>query len=100
MDVDENVLDRVDRLGLAYCRLNDWKWDEFIGPKPDGFDKLPDYDPNDLKRICHPILMQILAKLFPRRYAKVLAKDDYINPIMKRIQADIGDHARLGRDDV
>lgn|GEM_PF-3488221 len=39
--IDESALDRIDRLGLAYCRLNGWEWDEIVGPKPDGFDEMP-----------------------------------------------------------
>ena len=36
MGADESKLDWVDRLGLAYCRLNRWEWDEsLLGPKPD-----------------------------------------------------------------
>ena len=31
-------LNKIDRLGLAYCRLNCWEWDNIIGPKPEGFD--------------------------------------------------------------
>lgn len=34
---DESKLNWVDRLGLAYCRLNSWKWDDLLGPSPDGF---------------------------------------------------------------
>lgn len=41
--VDESELDRIDRLGLAYCRLNSFGWDEIIGEKPPGFDELPNY---------------------------------------------------------
>lgn len=39
--LDESELNPIDRLGLAYCRLNQWEWDEILGPKPDGFDALP-----------------------------------------------------------
>ena len=39
--IDENALDRIDRLGLAHCRLNGWEWDEIVGPKPEGFDEMP-----------------------------------------------------------
>ena len=39
--VDESTLSWQDRLGLAYCRLNCWQWDELLGPKPEGFDALP-----------------------------------------------------------
>ena len=29
------------RLGLAWCRLNTYEWDDILGPKPPGFDDLP-----------------------------------------------------------
>ena len=41
--VDESKLDRTDRLALAACRLNHNQWDPILGPKPEGFDDLPDY---------------------------------------------------------
>lgn len=41
IQVDESKLNRIDRLGLAYCRLNKGQWDEILGPKPAGFDDLP-----------------------------------------------------------
>ena len=41
--VDESTLDRTDRLALAACRLNSGRWDPILGPKPEGFDNLPDY---------------------------------------------------------
>ena len=90
-DVDESKLDKVDRLGLAYCRANSWRWDEYMGPKPEGFDQLPDYDKNDLKRIRHPVFMKILAKLTPQKYGKVVSKSDYLSPIMRCIVAEIGE---------
>lgn len=39
-DIDESKLSPVERLGLAYCRLNCWIWDELVGAKPDGFDRM------------------------------------------------------------
>lgn len=39
-DIDESKLSPVERLGLAYCRLNCWIWDELVGEKPDGFDRM------------------------------------------------------------
>lgn len=58
----EAELSTIDRLGLAYCRLNCWEWDEGIaGPKPEGFDDLPFYDNREfkpfyrLRRYFHPI---------------------------------------------
>lgn len=35
-------LSPMERLGLAYCRLEGLSWDEHIGPKPEGFDEAPD----------------------------------------------------------
>ncbi len=42
---DELKLSKTDRLGLAYCRLNSWKWDDIVGPKPAGFDDMPNTVP-------------------------------------------------------
>ena len=39
-DSDESKLSPIERLGLAYCRLNCWVWDELIGAKPDGFEQM------------------------------------------------------------
>lgn len=59
-----------DRLGLAYCRLNSWKWDELFGPKPDEFEDLPDYNrPGEAKK----------------------TKEDYIAPIMRSIEQNCPD---------
>ena len=41
--IDESKLNEIDRLGLAYCRLNCSEWDDILGPKPDGFDEMPKY---------------------------------------------------------
>ena len=43
--IDESTLDRTDRLGLAYCRLSGWEWDDIVGPKPEGFDEMPHFIP-------------------------------------------------------
>ena len=40
--VDESSLNEIDRLGLAYCRLNRCEWDDIL-TKPDGFDEMPEY---------------------------------------------------------
>ena len=32
--IDESRLSIVDRLGLAYCRLNSYEWDDILGEKP------------------------------------------------------------------
>lgn len=35
VNVDESKLDKTDRLGLAWCRLNCFEWDEdLLGEKP------------------------------------------------------------------
>lgn len=39
-DIDEGKLSPIERMGLAYCRLNCWDWDELIGEKPDGFEQM------------------------------------------------------------
>lgn len=45
--IDEDSLSQIDRLGLACCRLNEFRWDDLLGPKPDGFDELPNFDPKE-----------------------------------------------------
>lgn len=40
--IDETKLNTIDRLGLAYCRLNSYEWDDICGKKPKDFDGLPD----------------------------------------------------------
>lgn len=72
--VDESKLNRVDRLGLAWCRLICYKWDELIGKKPDGFDDLPDTNP----------------KRKPWQKRKP-SKADYIRPAYKAIEEIIGE---------
>lgn len=67
-------LNKIDRLGLAYCRLNCWEWDNIIGPKPEGFDNLPDFDPKK-------------GRLFHKTQK---SKEDYIGPAMKAIESIIG----------
>ena len=42
-NIDENTLNFEERLGLAYCRLNSYEWDDILGDKPEGFDDLPSY---------------------------------------------------------
>lgn len=43
--LNESKLPFADRLGLAHCRLSNFIWDPLFGPKPDGFDELPDLSP-------------------------------------------------------
>lgn len=90
-DVDESKLSKIDRLGLAYCQLNSWEWDDYIGPKPEGFDQLPNYDKNELKRIRHPLLMKILAKINPAKYAPIKTKSDFIDIVIQNIEEEIGE---------
>ena len=73
-EVDEAALNQTDRLGLAFCRLNSWRWDELIGPKPEGFDELPNYDPKQ-------------GWLF---HKKIRTKSDYIDPAIAGIESMIG----------
>lgn len=58
----------IDRMGQAHCRLNGYEWDDVAGPKPEGFDDLPDFSLDGE----HP------------------TKHDYIQPAMKRIEEIIG----------
>lgn len=74
--IKENELDRVDRLGLAFCRLNCGEWDEIIGPKPDGFDEMVEFD-----KEFHDT----------RRRTAWPTKHDYIGPALKGIEDIIGD---------
>lgn len=54
--IDESKLSPVERLGLAYCRLNCWIWDELAGDKPDGFEQMT----NDEKHVyIHPKMNRI-----------------------------------------
>lgn len=43
--VDEKTLSPIDRLGLAWCRLNRGEWDPILGKKPDYLDSLPAHKP-------------------------------------------------------
>ena len=61
-DIDETQLNCIDRLGLAYCRLNGFEWDDILGPAPNEFDKLPKAQ-----------------------------KDDYIKPAIEAIRSIIGE---------
>ena len=77
MIIDEATLDRIDRLGLAYCRLNRFEWDEILGPKPDGFDDLPAYPP---KR-----------KHSTRHGSQPISKSDYVEAAIWAIRSIIGE---------
>lgn len=39
--IEQTNLTDEERLGLAYCRLNSYLWDELIAPCPEGFYDLP-----------------------------------------------------------
>ena len=34
----------LDRLALAWVRLNCWEWDDILGDKPEGFDTMTDHE--------------------------------------------------------
>lgn len=70
--VNETELNLADRLGLAYCRLNCGVWDEILGPKPEGFDALPDFPVKRLFRKKRP------------------SKHDYVSPAIEAINSIIG----------
>lgn len=72
-NIDESSLSFRDRLGLAYCRLLCWEWDEFIGPKPDGFDTMEEYPRH---------------KWFGRRKR---CRVDYTHPAMTGIESILGE---------
>lgn len=89
--IDEAALSRTDRLGLAYCRLNGYQWDDLIGPKPEGFDELPE----------ELALPQRLTSKGAR------CKSDFVRPAILGIESIIGEAAtsrcwwkfRLGRSE-
>ena len=70
---DESTLGKVERLCLAYYRLNTWQWDELAGAKPDGFDSLPRYD----------------TRRFKRFRPKIRTKAEYIKPAMAELEEKI-----------
>lgn len=76
--LDEKNLSMVDRLGLAYCRLNSFEWDPILGPKPEGFDNMPKYPQK--KR---SFLMR--TKNGPK------SKLEMVNPAKQAIEAIIGE---------
>lgn len=65
------------RLAEAYERFNRFEWDDLAGPKPDGFDDLPNY------RKEHRLPKQ----------RKTVFKEDYVKPAMEGIRRIIGDAA-------
>ena len=56
-----------DRLGLAWARLNTWKWDHLFGEEPKGF-----YDLNqaDKHKIISPLMRKIEAEFAHRATSK------------------------------
>ena len=80
-DIDESALNWVDRLGLAWCRLNTLEWDELVGPKPPCFDDLPSEPPRGL-----------IARIKDENWRKHrISKKDYIKPAMDSIVNIIGE---------
>ncbi len=61
-------LNEVDRLGLAYCRLSSYIWDDLIGQCPTGFYKLPRFSSKE----------------------DVITRSDCVKPYMEYIKARIG----------
>lgn len=45
LSVDEKTLSPIDRLGLAWCRLNKSEWDPILGERPVYLDSLPKRKP-------------------------------------------------------
>lgn len=72
--VDVSTLNNVDRLGVAACRLNRWEWDDILGPKPEGFDSLPNF---------------IQKRHFWER--KKPSKQDFVTPAYNAIKSIIGE---------
>lgn len=73
--IDEGHLNRTERLGPAYCRLNSFEWDPILGEKPDGFDNLPNY--TEKRRL----------PLFKRKPSKC----DFVAPAIMAIKSIIGE---------
>lgn len=72
----EEDLTHEERLALAWYRLNCWEWDEYIGPKPDGFDDLP---------------YGAYYSIFSDK--QTLSKSYYVLPVMTAIKETIGLYA-------
>jgi len=75
--IDADSLNRTDRLGLAYFRLNCALWDEILGPKPEGFDDLPK-------------LSEDVKKPFRLRQ-HMRSKHDYTKPAAESIERIVGE---------
>lgn len=74
--VDTSNLSEIDRLGLACCRLQCSIWDEILGPKPDGFDKLPEHSKNGTHSF---------------RQSRTKSRYDYTKPAYDAIESIIGE---------
>ena len=37
--INESKLNPEARMGLAYCRMNCWEWDDYMSNKPEGFEE-------------------------------------------------------------
>lgn len=72
----EEDLAHEERLALAWLRLNRHEWDSYVGPKPDGFDGLPDY-----------------GYFSPFSEKEMLSKSYYVRPVMTVIEENIGTYA-------
>ena len=48
------------RLGQVYCNLNCWRWDDLLGPKPEGFDFMSH---DEKHRVINPAFNLILSIL-------------------------------------
>ncbi|MBD5151288.1 MAG: hypothetical protein HDT16_02060 [Oscillibacter sp.] len=88
---EEASLSQIDRLGLAFCRLNCWEWDDIVGPKPEGFDDLRISDRFSVERYRHPFLMWVLEKIDPDTYQRGRYKFDYTHPAIEAITSVIGE---------
>ena len=88
-DIDESKLGRTDRLCLAYWRLNRYEWDDIVGPKPEGFDVLPDWLPDKAQQ---------KRKKLRRRGCSLppMSKSDHVGPPMRTIRSIVGE-ANLSR---
>lgn len=70
----DGSVDYLERLGIAWCRLSNWQWDELLGDKPEGFDDLPETVP--------------FRRFFPKREN---CKMNIVLPLMNKIERIIGD---------
>ena len=70
--IDESTLSPKERLGLAYCRINSWQWDDLFGEKPENFDDLPDIRP-----------VKLIGRIRNKKWRKYRrCKQDYCKPII------------------